>query len=161
MCISAATVLALSAGVSAVGQLQQGRANRKAGEAQASQDERLAAQQQDSAREEADRIRRAGDRTRGAARAQVAASGISVNSGSALLIDEEIDRNAESDAMEVLLTGKRQSDASLSSAGQARARGRNAQTASVLGAVSTGLQGWRGVSARQGRTVPIYENPEY
>jgi hypothetical protein len=47
-------------------------------------------------------------------------------------------------------------------AGQSRARGRNAMASSVLGAVSTGLQGWKGVSQSAGRyTVPDYPGAEY
>jgi hypothetical protein len=145
MCLSAAAMMAISAGVNVVGQLQQGAAARAAGDAQAQQDERLAAQQRDQAQGEAERIRRAGARQQGAARAQFAASGVDVNSNAPLQIEEFIGRESERDAMNVLLTGQRQSDASLFNASQARARGVNAQRASVLGAISTGLQGWKGV----------------
>jgi hypothetical protein len=156
-------MMALSTGVSMVGQLQQGRAQKAAANAQATQDQLAAAQQQEQAQQEAGRIRRAGERTQGAARAQLAASGVRVDSGSALLIDEEIGMNSEQDAMNTLLTGQRRSDASMFSASQARARGSNAMSASVLGAISTGVQGWKGVSSRTqpGRKFTTFAEGEY
>lgn len=149
MCISAATMMALSAGMSAAGMLVQGAAANRAGNAQAAIDAQQAAQQKDAAEQEAARVRKAADRTRGAARAQMAASGIRVDSGSALLIDEEITRDSESDAMELLLTGKRRSDSLMTSARNSISAGRGAMAGSVLGAVGTGLQGWKGVKAAQ------------
>ena len=149
MAVTTGTMLAISAGVSAAGALAQGVAAKRAGDAQAARDEMAARQQQDAAGAEADRIRRAGERAKGAARAQLAASGIQVDTGSALLIDEDIGRRVEDDAFNTLLTGSRQAGAYRLSAAQSRASGRNALTASALGAVSTGIQGWKGVSARQ------------
>ena len=76
MAVTTGTMLAISAGVSAAGALAQGVAAKRAGDAQAARDEMAARQQQDAAGAEADRIRRAGERAKGAARAQLAASGI-------------------------------------------------------------------------------------
>lgn len=149
MAVTTGTMLAISAAVSMAGQLAQGIAAKRAGDAQARQDENIAAQQRDQALQEAERIRRAGERTQGAARAQLAASGIRVDSGSALLIDEEIGYESELDAQNTLLTGERGARASQYSASVARARGSNALTGSILSAVGTGagaaLQGWKGV----------------
>ena len=69
MCISAGMMMALSTGVSVVGQLAQGQAAKQAANAEARNAENLAAQTRDAAQQEAARIRKAGDRTRGAARA--------------------------------------------------------------------------------------------
>jgi hypothetical protein len=138
--------MALSTGLSMAGTLAQGVAQRRAADAEAQQMENIAAQQQDQAQAEAERIRRAGERTQGAARAQLAASGIVVDEGSAVLIDQEIGSTAEEDARMTLITGRRQADASRFSARRARARGANKQMESVLGAVSTGLEGWKGIS---------------
>jgi len=145
MCISAGMMMAISTGVSVVGQLQQGQANKAAANAEARQQEIAAAQERDAAMVEAARIRKAGDRASGAARAQLAASGIDVGSGTAVVIDEEITRGANTDAEYTLLTGQRRGGALDYSASQSRARGRNAVTSSVLGSVSTGLQGWKAV----------------
>jgi len=149
MCISAGMMMALSTGVSVVGQLAQGQAAKQAANAEARNAENLAAQTRDAAQQEAARIRKAGDRTRGAARAQLAASGIDVNSGTAVTIDGDIATNSELDAYNTLLTGDRKSTSLQDSAAIARARGKNAVSSSLLGSVSTGLQGWKAVRGVQ------------
>lgn len=147
MAVTTGTMLAITTAVSMAGTLAQGVAAKRAGDDQARIEENQAAQQMDQAGQEAERIRKAGKRTQGAARAALAASGIRVDEGTALTIDDEIGYESELDAQMTLLTGKRGARASQFSAAQARARGSNAMTSSVLGAVSTGLQGWKGVSS--------------
>ena len=100
MCISSTMMMALSTGVSVAGQLAQGQAAKAAANAEARAAENLAAQTRDAAQQEAVRIRKAGDRARGAARAQLAAAGIDVNSGTAVTIDGDIGTNAELDAFQ-------------------------------------------------------------
>lgn len=158
MCISAPMMMALSTGVSVAGQLQQGQAAKQAANAEARNAENLAAQTRDAAMQEAKRIRMAGDRTRGAARAQLAASGIDVNSGTAVTIDGDIATNSELDAYNTLLTGDRKSTSLQDSAAISHARGKNAVSASVLGSISTGLQGWKAVRAPQ-VSAPAYSTP--
>jgi hypothetical protein len=158
MCISASMMMALSTGVSVVGQLQQGQAAKQAANAEARNAENLAAQTRDAAMQEAARIRKAGDRTRGAARAQLAASGIDVNSGTAVTIEDDIGTNSELDAYNTLLTGDRKATSLQDSAAISRARGKNAVTSSMLGSVSTGLQGWKAVRAPQ-VSAPGYAEP--
>jgi hypothetical protein len=158
MCISASMMMALSTGVSVVGQLQQGQALKQAANAEARNAENLAAQTRDAAMQEAKRIRLAGDRTRGAARAQLAASGIDVNSGTAVTIEDDIGTNSELDAYNTLLTGDRKATSLQDSAAISRARGKNAVTSSMLGSVSTGLQGWKAVRAPQ-VSAPGYAEP--
>jgi hypothetical protein len=158
MCISASMMMALSTGVSVVGQLQQGQAAKAAANAEARNAENLAAQTRDAAMQEAARIRKAGDRTRGAARAQLAASGIDVNSGTAVTIEDDIGTNSELDAYNTLLTGDRKATSLQDSAAISRARGKNAVTSSMLGSVSTGLQGWKAVRAPQ-VSAPGYAEP--
>jgi hypothetical protein len=157
MCISASMMMALSTGVSVVGQLQQGQAAKAAANAEARNAENLAAQTRDAAMQEAARIRKAGDRTRGAARAQLAASGIDVNSGTAVTIEDDIGTNSELDAYNTLLTGDRKATSLQDSAAISRARGKNAVTSSMLGSVSTGLQGWKAVRAPQVSAPGYYE----
>lgn len=162
MAVSTGTMMALSSAISIAGQLAQGRAQKSAGDAEASMIERQDAQQRDQAQQEAHRIRRSARKVSGAARAAMAASGIDVNRGTALTIEDEITHESEKDAFNVLLTGKRRSDAADFAADQARARGSNAQTASVLGSVSTGLQGWKGIKVNDDRyKVPDYPGAEY
>ena len=155
MCISAGMMMALSTGVSVVGQLAQGQAAKQAANAEARNAENLAAQTRDAAQQEAARIRKAGDRTRGAARAQLAASGIDVNSGTAVTIDGDIATGSELDAYNTLLTGDRKSTSLTDSAAISRARGKNAVSSSILGSVSTGLQGWKAVR------TPTVAEPAY
>jgi hypothetical protein len=163
MAVTTGTMMAISAGISMVGSLAQGVAARRAAAVEGAQMDNLAAEQRDAAEQEAERIRKAGKRQAGAARAQLAASGVVVDKGSAVLIDQEILGESERDAQMTLLTGKRQSRASSFAADQARAGGRNAMTGSVLGAVSTGLQGWKGIKPDTGYryTVPTYDGAEY
>lgn len=164
MAVSTGIMMAISAAASIAGQLKQGQANRAAGDAEAQQLERRAAQERDAALQEADKIRRDAKRTQGAARAQLAASGVNVNSGTALTIDDEISADSERDAHMTLLTGKRRSDASTFAASQSRARGSNAMKASVLGSISTGLQAWKGVKQAEPEyryQVPDYPGAEY
>lgn len=137
--------MALSTGVSIAGQLAQGQAQKRANNEQARQDELRAAQELDASKAEAMRIRKAGDKTAGAARAQMAANGIAVGSGTAVTIEDDIYQNSELDAYNTLLTGKRGAGALQYSAAQSRARGSNAMTSSLFGRVTTGLQGWKGV----------------
>jgi hypothetical protein len=161
MAVSTGVMMALNTGVSMMGQLQEGRARKAAGDMQAQQDRARAGQEEDAANQEADRIRRAGRRTQGAARAAFAGSGIDVNSGSAMTVDEEIGRDSEKDAFNTLLTGKRRAGAYRFNADQAAAAGRNAKTASVLGAAATGMQGWKGVKQAQPESEYRYKVPDY
>lgn len=144
MCISAAMMMAISAGVTVVGQIAQGQAQKQAANAQAREAENQAAAEQVAASEEAKRIRKAGEKTASAARAQLAASGINADMGSAVNINEDIYRNSESDAMNTLLTGQNRAGSYQRSANQSRIAGKNAQTASLLSTVGTVTQGYAG-----------------
>lgn len=158
MCLSAQTMMAVSTGVSIAGQLAQGRAQRQAANAQARAEELQAQQQLQAAQDEALRIRKAGQRATGAARAALAGAGIDVNSGTALTIEDDITASAESDAYNTLLTGERRSTALRNSAAMSRAAGRNAMFSSVLGSVTTGLQGWKGIKGNKVELQP-WETP--
>lgn len=147
MCISAAAMMAISAGVSVMGQLHEGQARKQAADAQALEHDIAAAQSREAAKQEADRIRKAGDRQAGSARAAMAGAGIVVDQGSAVNINEDIYRGAESDAFNTLLTGERQASAYNRQASMSRAAGDNAVTSSILSAASTAGQayaGWKG-----------------
>jgi hypothetical protein len=159
MAVTTGTMMAISTGLSVVGQLQQGQAQQQASaeqgarlDEQARIDAIQAQRETVAAAEEAKRIRKAGDKQAAASRAQLAASGIAVGSGSAININEDIIGGSESDAMNTLLTGERRSESYSYSSGQntrsaasARRAGDNAMTSSLLAAGSTSLKGWRGV----------------
>lgn len=174
MAVTTGMMLAISTGLSVVGQLQQGKANAAAAnqnaanaEAQAAQMDRQAEldriqaeRETVAATEEAKRIRKAGEKQAGAARAALAASGVMVDSGSAININEDILAGSESDAMNTLLTGERKAKAYTTSASEtnrsaSQARGQasqyrssasTAQSSSLISAGATALTGWRGVS---------------
>ena len=74
MCISAAAALAISTGVSVLGQVYQGQVTKQANDAKAQELSVAAEQSKVSAAEEAKRIRKAGEKTAGAARAALMAS---------------------------------------------------------------------------------------
>lgn len=153
MCISAAAMMAISAGVSVLGQLQAGQAQKQAADANALENDIAAAQSREAAKQEADRIRKAGDRQAGAARAAFAGSGIVVDQGSAVNINQDIYQGAESDALNTLLTGERQASAYNRKASMYRAEGENAVTSSLLSSAATAGQamaGWKGAQAAGG-----------
>lgn len=79
----------------------------------------------------ADKIRRAGKTVQGQARAAYGASGVSVNSGSAAAVQEDIARRAGEDALTELLTGGYRAASMESTAAARRIAGRNAMFAGV------------------------------
>ena len=140
-------MMAISAGVSVMGQIQQGQAQKQAADAQAREQDIAAQQNREAATQEAAKIRKAGERQAGASRAALAGAGIVVDSGTGVNINEDIYRGSESDAFNTLLTGERQASSLNRSASQSRAAGDNAVTGSLLGAASTaarGYAGWKG-----------------
>lgn len=148
MCISAATLMMVSAGLTVAGKLYEGYARNEAAQTEADQQRRAAAESEVAAVEEAKRIRAAGKRTQGAARAALAASGVKVDQGTSLLIDEDIGRRTEEDAYNTLLTGQRRSRSMNDSAKQSMQSGQNSLLASVMSAGASaagGLAGWKSV----------------
>lgn len=141
-------VLAASTAVTLYGQdtqAKQAEANAKFDASQAEADARAEA---GAAEVEAKRIRDAAKKQRGQAIAAAAASGVDVNSPTALKIDEEITSNAEEDAVLTILGGSdrarrlgQQADASRIGGRNARSAGRVAQASTLLSAASTGYNG--------------------
>lgn len=86
-------------------------------------------------------IRKAADKQRAEARAALAGSGVVVGEGTAELIDQNIQRNSEEDALMAIYDGKNQA-ASIRQGGALAARSsRNAANAAHIGAFSSALQG--------------------
>lgn len=75
------------------------------------------------------KIRRAGAMTRKSARAAYGASGVAVDSGSALAVQEDIDRRASEDALTELLSGGYRAASMEATARSRRVAGRNAMVA--------------------------------
>ena len=78
-----------------------------------------------------DKIRKAGAQTRKQARAAYGASGVAVDSGSALAVQEDITRRAGEDALMELLSGSYRAAQMESAASAKRIAGRNALVAGV------------------------------
>ena len=107
--IGSAVLLGMTA-VSAYGQYQQGKA---AAEAQVTQGRQLAqqaGQEQDTANAQAERIRAAARRQAAEAAAAFSASGVAVDAGTPLKIDQEIRRGGELDALNTIISGGREAD---------------------------------------------------
>lgn len=142
MCITATVALllastAVSTGVALYGadtQAKQAEANAKFGAAQAEADARAA---QGEAQIEADRIRKAGKAQQAQAVAAAAASGVDVNSPTALKLDEEIGKSAEEDAVLTILGGGDRASRMRQQAAADRIAGSNARTAGRVNQAST------------------------
>lgn len=106
MCTGIEIGLMFAAGAGALMTAKNGfRAQADAG-AQAHQMEMDADTEQAAAVDRAGLIKKAGDRTRGNARAQYGASGVDVNEGSPVAIDQQIGQDVNHDAWSELLTGQ-------------------------------------------------------
>lgn len=158
--MAVATSTAIALGLAAVGtattlyaqdtQAKQAESNAKFQAEQAAAD---AAAMQGDALVEANRIRTAAKAQRSQAVAALAASGVDVNSPTALKIDSEIAKNAEEDALLTIMGGgdraarlNQQSVADLGAARSARSAGRAAQAATLLSAGTTMSVGWKRAS---------------
>lgn len=126
-------------------QAKQGEANAKFQAAQAEADARV---ETDAAKIEAQRIRDAAKKQRSQAIAAAAASGVDVNSPTALRINEDITRNAEEDAVLTILGGRdsaarmgQQAQASRIAGSNARTAGRVQQASTLLSAASSAYNG--------------------
>jgi hypothetical protein len=140
--------------VSAGGQLMQGYGAYSAGKSADRIAQGEAAALRDQAAQEAEKITTAGNRQRGEARTTLAGSGVAVDAGTALTIDEDIARRTAEDARMTLLTGERQARQVRYEGQMARIEGRQALTGSVLQAGSTVVNGWSKKGGASGRSTP-------
>ena len=92
-------------------------------------------------RVEAERIRREKDRQQSAARAAAAENGLAVNEGTAITINDTIERDAQYDAAMAEITGFNSSQRLKA---EASAHRKNANTAAVTGALNTVAAGASG-----------------
>lgn len=131
-------VLAAVGGVmQAKGQMDAGRAQQQTANFNADQDEIEAAQTRQAYREQAEKIRRIGRAQASEARAAYAASGVSIGSGTPVLINEQIQNDTESDAYNTILTGNRRADALEAQAAISRRTGSSMATAGQRGATGS------------------------
>lgn len=180
--ISAGTIAAYAAlagtAIAGYSAIQQGK-NAKAagdranamGEYQKQQAEADASVAASEAQLQAWQIRKAGDRQRSEARASIAASGVTVGTGTAEIIDKDINASAEEDALMSIYQGDvragqiRQGGAISEFNGlSAQARGKNAQSAGYINAGASALSGvgqasrtWGSTNAGNNPTGDFYQ----
>ena len=152
--------LTLGIGVAAVGSVlgagaavMQGQQAADQAEFQAAVSERQAAENRDAAVAQAEKIRRAARQQQGEATAALAASGVSLGTGTALRISNEIYRTSEEDAYQTILSGRRAYNAGAAQAGLLRSSGQNAAAAGVINAGSS-LLSTAGSALRRGWQAP-------
>lgn len=131
---NAGTIAAVSAGLSAVNQINQGRQAQKFHNFQAEQAQADAQAEREAGQVRADRIRRAARAQAGEATAALAASGVSTGAGTPVKIVQDIETRGESDALQELLTGDRRGRRLDQQADGERASGKNALRTAVWGA---------------------------
>lgn len=144
-------VLAAVGGVmSAKGQMDAGRAQQQAANFSAEQDEIEAAQTRQAYREQAEKIRRIGRAQASEAKAAYAASGVSIGSGTPVLINDQIQNDTESDAYNTILTGNRRADSLEAQAAMSRRSGasmakvgQRAATGSLLSMAGSTYSAWK------------------
>jgi hypothetical protein len=152
MCDPVSMLATVGTGMNVIGGIQQGKAADRQARGAAAESEYQAVAALDDARAEAANIRRAGAQQRGETLAGVAASGVKIGEGSALLAEREVMEQASRDEYMTILTGERQASAYRRQAANLRAAGRDARRAANLGAFSSLLSaggsfakasGWR------------------
>jgi hypothetical protein len=133
--------------VSAGGQVAQGNAARRQGDAMGAEYDRQALYERDTARAEAQRIRRAGESAQGQTVAALASSGVKLGEGSAGMAEQQVAQDYLQDEYMAVLTGERRAGASIEQGRQVRKAGRAARTAAYIGAgtslISSGAAGMR------------------
>lgn len=140
MCVEPTTLLLASTAVSGVSAIAQGQQAQAMGNYQAAQAQADADATKAAALIEAKNIRAAGKRQQSAAMAAQAASGVTIDSGTAEVINREIATNSEYDAQIAILTGGTRAR-QLSAQGEAaRISGNNAATAGFLNAGASALR---------------------
>lgn len=152
MCTGLEVLAIAGAGMQGFSMLQQGKQASAMANYEAKQAEANAAAERGAAAVRADKIRKMGRMQRSSARAALAASGANVGEGTALVIDQQIGRDAEEDALTEIMTGGRRADALNTQAELSRISGSNARSASYLGAAGSVLAG--GYQAARGWKMP-------
>lgn len=139
-------------------QIYRGRQEKKALDFQAHQSEEDAVAEREAASLKAKKIKRGGESQQSQAIADLAASGVSVGSGTAVRIAGEIASDAAEDEMQTLLYGSRRASRFEEEAGFRRSAGRRAQTGGYLNAASSLLSTGAQSNWNQNRRNRINEN---
>lgn len=157
---AAMVAIAASAAYSAYSSVQQGKQAQLNAEAQSEQAQADADDAASAAVVQAERIRKMGRIQSSEARASLAGSGVEVDAGTTLNINEEITKNAEEDAVMTILNGERQKRRGYVDASNMELYGRQQRAAansqavgSILSAgAQAGMAGWKS-SAKNGQVT--------
>ncbi len=146
MCDPVTMLVVAGTAISAGGAIQQGEQAAAMGNYQNAQAQADAEAAKGDALIQARQIREAGKRQKSAATAASAASGFSINDGTAELINNQIDQGAEQDALTATLSGKAQAQRLRAQGEAAKIGGENARTAGYVSAIGSGMKaasGWK------------------
>ncbi len=138
---SSEKIIAASSLLPVFGNLQQGKQGKAFYDYRSDQALADAAAERGAGIVRAGKIRKAGNLAQGEVRAAYGGSGIDVNSGTALVTAEQLQRNISEDATAQLLTGERRARALNAQAAGDRMAGENARSAGYLGATRSLLTG--------------------
>lgn len=141
MCTGVEILVGASALLGAGTAYYQGQQQKAYANYQSAQAEADAKAAQGAAQVEAERIRKAGKQQRSEAIASLAASGVDVNSGTSLKIDQQIAQDSGEDAVLALTNGSNQAARLNAQAEGYRISGSQASTAGYLNAANTLLIG--------------------
>lgn len=141
MCTGLEIFTIASTAFSAVSQINQGRQEQKFRNYQADQAQADAQAEREVGMIKADKTRKAGRAQQSEARAALAASGVEVGAGTPLLIEGEIARSAEEDALQEMLYGSRKGTRLDTEAQGFRMAGENAAAAGRTKAIGSVLAG--------------------
>lgn len=158
MCISAATLMMASAGVTALGTVMQGVQAYQTGKHQSQQAQADADAAQGEARLLAERIRKQGRAQAAEAAAAQAGAGVSLNDPGALEINRRIVGDFEEDAVTEILGGGYRASALRAEGAAARQAGRAQLGNALLSGAAQATSGW--VRARDANLYrPAWERP--
>jgi len=155
MCTGMEIALLAGTAISAGAQVQQGREAKAMGNYQAAQAKADADAERGAAAAYAEKIRKAGDVERGRQRAALAASGASLDSGSADVIDDNIVSAYEEDALVAMFGGENRARSRAAEGESARIAGGRAQRYAMVEAGTTALRGWYGYQKNNAAGAPI------
>lgn len=150
MCDPITAILAISTTMSVVGQVQAADAAAEAAQVQGESINRQAGQELDAANAKADLIRRAARAQAGEAKAAFSASGVSVDAGTPIKVNEEITKGGEFDALNTLLSGSRAAQSLSDEAVSTIRAGQAQKQAGYMGAVSSVLSAGAGAMKASG-----------
>lgn len=147
-------MMAVSTALAAYSAVRSGVAAKQQADYESKQAEADARAEKAAAEVRAQRIRDLVEEQRGSARAAIAASGVDVNEGTPVLLESEITRRGEEDAVLEILGGNAAMERGYAYAQGLRLQGRRDRTAGYLGAASSLLSAGSSIASRWKPAAP-------